>query len=59
LIRAAGVFQSAKNFRAAVRVYRQVLELTPADAKIERMLADALSWNAEYPESLRLFRALR
>lgn len=59
LLREAEVYQSAKDFAAAVAIYREVLKSEPEDLKVERRLADALSWNKEYDESLTLLRQLQ
>jgi tetratricopeptide (TPR) repeat protein/cellulose synthase/poly-beta-1,6-N-acetylglucosamine synthase-like glycosyltransferase len=56
--RLAAIYAAEKDFAAAATHCRAILRERPDDAAAARQLADVLSWNKEYPESLSLFERL-
>lgn len=53
-----GMYCKNDNFEAAARECRTMLQQSPDDLEMLRRLADILSWNKEYAESLQLFDRL-
>jgi cellulose synthase/poly-beta-1,6-N-acetylglucosamine synthase-like glycosyltransferase/predicted Zn-dependent protease len=52
------VYLKSKNFKAAEEECRVVLQARPNDLKMQRLLADILSWKGSYEESLALLDQL-
>lgn len=53
-----GLHVKNKNFAAAASECRRILQEKPGDLRIEKLLANVLSWGKRYKESLELFRQL-
>jgi tetratricopeptide (TPR) repeat protein/cellulose synthase/poly-beta-1,6-N-acetylglucosamine synthase-like glycosyltransferase len=56
--RLAGLHSAVKNYPAAAEQCRDILKEKPGDAVARRKLADVLSWDRQYKESLALFDGL-
>jgi cellulose synthase/poly-beta-1,6-N-acetylglucosamine synthase-like glycosyltransferase/predicted Zn-dependent protease len=56
--RLAFIYAAEKDFAAAAVHCRSILQQKPDDKQALRQLADVLSWNKEYPESLDFFARL-
>jgi tetratricopeptide (TPR) repeat protein/cellulose synthase/poly-beta-1,6-N-acetylglucosamine synthase-like glycosyltransferase len=54
----ASLYAAEKNFDAAEKEARKVVEHNPGDAEARYQLACVLSWNKKYPEATQIFEAL-
>jgi tetratricopeptide (TPR) repeat protein len=53
-----GIYSADKDFEAAERACRALLQRQPGDAVAERLLADILSWKGKYAEAAALYTKL-
>ncbi|HMF14697.1 MAG TPA: tetratricopeptide repeat protein, partial [Gemmataceae bacterium] len=58
-LRLSAIYAAEKDFASAATHCRAILRERPDDVAATRQLADVLSWNKEYTESLSLFERLR